>query len=288
MHSTSRRTRRRAHRALERVRDACVVGRIRERAVEQARGLEAVALGDAPIGLIEERLYRLAHGFGARRIACTNDRAAYAGVRFRRSEDRRRQLCAERVRGRPFLGRRREAALDQGGERARHAPIELIECTWGRRDVATRRLHEGSVARDELVQHHPEREDVDGRRCGQSFEELRGDVAERTAHGAIDARHRGADIEGESEVEDDDAARGREHHVLGLQVAVHEAARVHRSDRFDHGRQTRDGVLGEHRAFCGDRAERPAVDIVGDEVRPMVGVFADVDQRGEARTARAA
>ena len=89
--------------------------------------------------------------------------------------------------------------------------------------------------RQHLVEHGAERKHVGAMIDGQAAHLLRRHVAERAEHDAGVGRHArrrgsfvgaGFDRLGETEVENLDVVVARDHHVLGLQVAMHDAARV--------------------------------------------------------------
>ena len=94
---------------------------------------------------------------------------------------------------------------------------------------------EGPLAAQHLVEHGAERKDVGAMVDGQAAHLLGRHVAERPEHGAGvglhvgDAgflRRRRRDRLGETEVEDLDVIVAPDHDVLGLQIAMDDAARV--------------------------------------------------------------
>ncbi len=144
------------------------------------------------------------------------------------------------------LGTLLERALDHARERARdvvaqlaHRPRRVLEDRGQHRQVGA--AAERPLARRHLVEQDPEREDVRAVVDGQPLRLLRRHVGDRpddasvlgdrlrlaqraVAHDAVVAQL------GEAEVEHLEPAVGREHHVLGLQVAVQDALAVRRGD----------------------------------------------------------
>ncbi len=118
---------------------------------------------------------------------------------------------------------------------------------------------EGGTAREHLVEHRAEREDVGAVVGGFAAHLLRGHVPGRSQHEAGAGRWRGRQVRdgrvlagrldqpGQPEVEDLGAAVGRHEDVVGLQVAVDDALRVR-------GRQALRDLAGQ----VGRRSRRRA------------------------------
>ena len=94
---------------------------------------------------------------------------------------------------------------------------------------------ERAFAAEHLVEHGAEREHVRAMIDRQAAHLLRRHVAERPQDRAgvggerrprVMSRSAGVDRLGETEVEDLDLVVARDHHVLGLEIAMHDAARV--------------------------------------------------------------
>ena len=165
----------------------------------------------------------------------------------------------QRVGGRvPAVAARCERPLEDGrpgtlGYLRRRLPHAAPQRLAGRQPVAPSHRHH-------LGQHHASREDVRARVDLLAARLFGGHVRRRTGnrHGvcvACGARH--------AEVHDDHATGTRDHHVLGLEVPVHEPGRV---DRLEPGEELRGDVarLGERQgaARLQGFAERRAVDVL--------------------------
>ncbi len=179
------------------------------------------------------------------------------------------------------------------GARRRGLVVEL-----GGEDLE-RRAPVRDVARERLVEHHPERVPVRLRADGPRRRLLRGHVRDRSTDRLLGGAELDARVRHEAEVEEHDAPRRRHHHVRRLDVAVDLADRVQRVERARELRERRaearlvvgrreprggggggGGVRGEarvqrgaierrsgHRLRARGRARLPAH--VGDEVRPL-------------------
>ena len=87
---------------------------------------------------------------------------------------------------------------------------------------------------------------------------------------------------GQAEIEDLDQAVGGDEDVLGLQVAVDDAAAVRRGQAAGDLLRVRQGLAQRQRAAAERAAQRLAVEQLGDDVGPPVG-GADVVDRDDVR-----
>ena len=186
------------------------------------------------------------------------------------------------ARGRPehelveLLGHRRVLRA-----RRRHRVVRVLIG-----DLHRRLAHVGLLAREHLVRHDAERVDVAAGIGDASGHELGGEVRDRAEQGlpGRGVRARGAR---EPEVAQLDAAVVGEQHVLGLEVAVHDAGLVRGGEPREHGVEDVDGLLGrEPPVVLQQVAQGDARQVLHDEVR-HVGVLALVEDVHHVRVREA-
>ena len=203
--------------------------------------------------------------------------------------------------------RRRERSLQapfhEAGEVRRNAGSRLLE---RRRILLQHRgdgLHAGGalespVAGEHLVEDRAEREDVAARVDRQPERLLGREVGRRPHHHALggeevlrgERRGRlvgalGRDETGETEVQQLRASR-RDDHVRGLEVAMHDALRVSAGQRLRHLGAEADGLSRRERTGGEEIGERPAFDVLHDEVVDLA-LTAHVVDRADVGVAQA-
>ncbi|MGC4120635.1 MAG: hypothetical protein QM765_39870 [Myxococcales bacterium] len=131
---------------------------------------------------------------------------------------------------------------------------------------------------EQLVEHHPEGEDVGAAVGVRARSELGSHVARGPGgDGAGDAL-----AVGEPEVEDARRALGGDHHVVGLEVAVDDAQRVGVLEPAGDLLGVAPGLGPGHAAGGDERAQRPARDVLHDQHGAAVVLLDPVD-RGDVR-----
>ncbi len=195
---------------------------------------------------------------------------------------RAHQLQQQLLGGGPAGGVR----VDGGG----HQPVQRggQAAQVGRRGAGTGRHHIGVAlaermpAQPRVRDQRPPGEHV-ARRAGAALEDLLGRDPAGRAHHHAGVGVPGADMGGAGQAEVDDPRPGeRQHHVGGLEIAVHEPGRVDRGERrrHAHGRRVQHG---RRQAALLDEVvlQRDAVDVLGDEEQDAV-VLAVVQHAGGA------
>ena len=260
--------------------------------VENSERAAAVVRGGGGAAVDEERRHHAEHDErGQRRdrqrpAAPAGDRRHQAAAARRRAEHHLArvhvalevlEVAAQVGRGLvAVLGPLLERALDHARERLRDVVAQLAHRAW--RVLQDRRQHrhvgvaaERPLAGRHLVEQDPEREDVGAVVERQALRLLRRHVGDR-AHdapvlgdglrllGGVVARIGVVAQLGEAEVEHLEPPVRREHHVLGLQVAVQDALAVRRAHGVGECDREREEALHREAARGDLLAERLALD----------------------------
>ena len=155
--------------------------------------------------------------------------------------------------------------------RRRHGVVRVLVG-----DRHRRLAHVGLLAGEHLVHHDADRVDVAAGVGDAAGDELGGEVGDRAEQRLPGAGVR-ARCAGEAEVAELDAAVVGEQHVLGLEVAVHDAGLVRRGETRQHGVHDVDRLLGrEPLVVLQQLAQRDARQVLHDQVG-HVGVLALVE-----------
>ncbi len=210
------------------------------------------------------------------------------------------EIPGEIPRGRvTLLGQLREAPLDDPAERhgdprrGRGEGLGLVP-NDGRERLGPRRPVEGALAGEHLVEDDAERELVRAEIHRLAARLLRRHVAGGPHDRALASlllrdgpvAAVGAvllplvDL-GEAEVQDLGQAVAGDHHVLGLEVAVHDARLVRPRESVGELGRERDGALRRQRARVEHVSQGPAVDELHDDERRLV-LAADLVDRDDA------
>jgi hypothetical protein len=136
------------------------------------------------------------------------------------------------------------------------------------RERHRRRRAEGELRRQQLVEHDAHRVEVAALVHREALELLGRHVGRRADDdaGPGERRHVDAAPARQAEIQQPHGAVLFQHDVAGLDVTVHDAERVRRAQRVDHGRDQRHGVGDRPRAALLDRdLEVAAVDQLGHQ-----------------------
>ncbi len=172
-------------------------------------------------------------------------------------------------------------------ELGRHLGVRAARCGDGVVGVLVGDLHrllalERLLAREHLEHHDADGVDVAAGVGDAAGHQLGGEVGDRAEQGRP-GRRRGGRRPGEPEVADLDASVVGEQHVLGFEVAVHDAGAVGRGEAREQRLDDVHGLLARQRAVLLQQiAQRDAGQVLHDEVR-RVGILPlieDVDHVG--------
>ena len=241
------------------------------------------------------RLARTARAFGQRRNSGHTNRGSRCRGRGRRQVLERE---GEIVRGlETQVGGLLEAAADGAVEAWQNGQLREIEVRRlprqdRRHGVRGRLAAERALARQHLVEHGAEREHVAAMVHGQTADLFRRHVPERAEHRA---RRRVRQLRREqrairtrsrrfrqAKVENLHVVIARDHHVLGLQIPMHDAARVSRAEALGDLQRVRDRFARRNRAALEARAQRLAVNQLHDDERGA-GVVAEFEDGEDVR-----